>query len=270
MKQTILVTGATDGIGKQTAKELASSDYHLIIHGRTDDRVKSTLDEIKNESGNEDIEGYAANFESLKEVSDFANMLNKTYERLDVLINNAGVFQNKWEKTTDGNEKTFQVNHLAPFLLTNKILGLLENAKNPRIVNVASMVHSTAIDFENLQGEKDFDGNSAYSLSKLCNILFTYKLHRKLEDSSSHINTNCLHPGVIDTKLLRSNWGGIGNSVKEGAENVLYVATYDGIEEVSGKYFVNKMPQSSAMVTYENDKQDKLWEISENMVKDYF
>ena len=268
MKQTILVTGATDGIGKQTAKELASSDYHVIIHGRTDNRVKTTIDEVKNESGNEDVEGYAADFASFKEVSNLADLLNKTYEKLDVLINNAGIFQNKKEETADGYEKTFQVNHLAPFLLTNKLLDLLEKGKKPRIVNVSSMVHATAIDFENLQGETNFDGSSAYSLSKLCNILFTYKLAGKLE--SSEIKANCLHPGVINTKLLRMNYGNIGNSVKEGAENLLYVAKYPGLEHVSGKYFVNKMPQSSAQVSYEKNKQDKLWEISQNMVKDYF
>jgi len=268
MKQTILVTGATDGIGKQTAKELATSNYHVIIHGRTDDRVKTTIDEVKNESGNEDVEGYAADFASLKEVSNLADLLNKTYEKLDVLINNAGIFQNKKEETADGYEKTFQVNHLAPFLLTNQLLDLLEKGKKPRIVNVSSMVHATAIDFDNLQGEQSFDGSSAYSLSKLCNILFTYKLAEKLE--SSKIKVNCLHPGVINTKLLRENYGNIGNSVKKGAENLLYVATYPGIEHVSGKYFVNKMPQSSAQVSYEKTKQDKLWEISQNMVKDYF
>ena len=268
MKQTILVTGATDGIGKQTAKELASSNYYVIIHGRADDRVKTTIDEIKNETGNEDVEGYAANFASLGEVSNFADVLNKTYEKLDLLINNAGIFQNKKEETADGYEKTFQVNHLAPFLLTNKLLDLLEKGKKPRIVNVSSMVHATAIDFENLQGEKNFDGSSAYSLSKLCNILFTYKLAENLE--SSEIKVNCLHPGVINTKLLRMNYGNIGNSVKEGAENLLYAATYPGLENVSGKYFVNKMPQSSAQVSYEKNKQDKLWEISQNMVKDYF
>jgi len=268
MKQTILLTGATDGIGKQTAKELASSNYYVIIHGRTDDRVKTTIDEIKNETGNEDVEGYAADFASLKEVSGLADMLNKTNEKLDVLINNAGIFQNKKEETADGYEKTFQVNHLAPFLLTNKLLDLLEKGKKPRIVNVSSMVHATAIDFENLQGEKNFDGSSAYSLSKLCNILFTYKLAKNLE--SSEIKVNCLHPGVINTKLLRMNYGNIGNSVKEGAENLLYAATYPGLENVSGKYFVNKMPQSSAQVSYEKTKQDKLWEISQNMVKDYF
>jgi len=268
MKQTILVTGATDGIGKQTAKELASSNYHVIIHGRADGRVKATLDEIKKESNNEDVEGYAADFSSLKEVSNLADLLNKTYEKLDVLINNAGIFQNKKEETADRYEKTFQVNHLAPFLLTNKILNLLEKSEKPRIVNVASMIHATAIDFDNLQGEQSFDGSSAYSLSKLCNILFTYKLAEKLE--SSEIMVNCLHPGVINTKLLMNNFGNIGNSVKEGAENLLYVATYPGIENVSGKYFVNKMPQSSAQVSYEKNKQDKLWEISQNMVKDYF
>jgi len=268
MKQTILVTGATDGIGKQTAKELAMAKYHVIVHGRNEDKVNATIEELKKETENEDIEGQAADFESLKEVSELSDKLNKNYSKLDVLINNAGIFQNKKEETADGYEKTFQINHLAPFLLTNKLLDLLEKSEKPRIVNVTSMIHATAIDFENLQGEQSFDGSSAYSLSKLCNILFTYKLAEKLE--SSTIKVNCLHPGVINTKLLRNNYGNIGNSVKEGAENVIYVATYPGIEHVSGKYFVNKMPQSSAQVSYEKNKQDKLWEISQNMVKDYF
>jgi NAD(P)-dependent dehydrogenase (short-subunit alcohol dehydrogenase family) len=267
MKTTVLVTGATDGIGKQTAMELAMAEYHVIVHGKDIDRVENTTDQLKNASKNNDIEGFASNFESLKDVSVLADKIKDKYDKLDVLINNAGIFQKERELTEDGFEKTFQVNHLSHFLLTNLLLDLIRKSDKGKIVNVASMVHATAIDFENLQGEQNFEGSEAYALSKLCNVLFTYKLDRILD--KDNVTVNCLHPGVINTKLLRSNWGGIGGSVKEGAENVLYVATYEEIDHVSGKYFVNKMPQSSATITYEEDKQDKLWKVSEEMVKDY-
>jgi NAD(P)-dependent dehydrogenase (short-subunit alcohol dehydrogenase family) len=267
MKTTVLVSGATDGIGKQTAMELAMAEYHVIVHGKDIDRVENTTDQLKKTSKNNDIEGFASNFESLKDVSVLADKIKDKYDKLDVLINNAGIFQKERETTVDGFEKTFQVNHLSHFLLTNLLLDLIRKSEKGKIINVASMVHATAIDFENLQGEQNFEGSEAYALSKLCNVLFTYKLDRILD--KENVSVNCLHPGVINTKLLRSNWGGIGGSVKEGAENVLYVATYEEIDYVSGKYFVNKMPQSSATITYEEDKQDKLWKVSEEMVKDY-
>lgn len=267
MKTIVFITGATDGIGKQTAMELAMAEYHVIIHGRSIDRVENTIDELQKNSKNNDIDGFASDFGSLKDVSVLAEKINEKYERIDILINNAGVFQKERELTVDGFEKTFQVNHLAHFLLTNLLLDKIKNSDKGRIINVASMVHSTAIDFHNLKGEQNFEGSEAYAISKLCNVLFTYKLSRILEKNK--ITVNCLHPGVINTKLLRNNWGGIGGSVKEGAENVLYVATYEEIDHVSGKYFVNKMPQSSAMVTYEQEKQDKLWEVSKEMTKNY-
>jgi NAD(P)-dependent dehydrogenase (short-subunit alcohol dehydrogenase family) len=267
MKTTVLITGSTDGIGKQTAHELAMAEYQVIIHGKDIERVENTVDEIKNASKNDDIEGFASDFESLKDVSILAKKIKDKYDQLDILINNAGIFSKQHETTQDGFEKTFQVNHLSHFLLTNLLMDLIQKSDKGKIVNVSSMVHATAIDFDNLQGEQDFEGSEAYALSKLCNVLFTYKLDRMLDKDKTTVYV--VHPGVINTKLLRSNWGGIGGSVKEGAENVLYVATYEEIDHVSGKYFVNKMPQSSATVTYETDKQDKLWEVSKDMVKDY-
>ena len=267
MKTTVLVTGSTDGIGKQTALELAMAEYYVIVHGRDIDSVEKTVDELKNASNNNDIEGFAADFESLKDVSILAEKIKDKFDKLDILINNAGTFEKEKALTQDGYEKTFQVNHLSHFLLTNLLLDRLKKAEKGKIVNVASMVHSTAVDFDNLQGEQNFQGSEAYALSKMCNVLFTYKLNRILD--KENVTVNCLHPGVINTKLLRSNWGGIGGSVKEGAENVLYVATYEEIDHVSGKYFVSKNPQSSAMVTYEEEKQNRLWKISEEMVQDY-
>jgi len=267
MKQSILITGSTDGIGKETAKKLATSGYMVAIHGRNEDLVKKTLDEIKDQTGNSEITGYTSDFESLKEVAQMADRINKDFKKLDIFINNAGVFLKQRQLTPDGYEKTFQINHLAPFLLTNKIRGLIEAAGQGRIINVSSMIHSTALEFDNLQGEQKFEGGEAYGLSKLCNVLFTYKLARIYENSP--VTSNCLHPGIIDTKLLRANYPGMGNTVDEGAENTLYVATDPKLEQVSGKYFVNKMPQSSAMVSYETKIQDQLWDISQNMVKDF-
>lgn len=267
MSKNVFITGATDGIGKQSAIELAGKDYHVIIHGRSDDSVNQAIEDIRKESGKDDIAGYSGDFEVLSEVKDLADKVKKDYDNLDILVNNAGIFQKERELTKDGFEKTFQVNYLAHFLLTHLLMDLLENAEKARVVNVSSMVHATAIDFDNLQGEQSFSGSAAYGLSKLCNVLFTHKLAR--EKRGSNVTSNCLHPGVISTKLLKKNYGDIGAAVEEGAQNIIYVATSDAIEGVSGKYFVNQMPQSSATVTYETNVQDKLWEVSQEMLKDY-
>jgi len=267
MSKNVFITGATDGIGKQSAIELAGMDYHVIIHGRSDDSVNQAIEDIRKESGKDGIAGYSGDFEVLSEVKDLADKVKKDYANMDILVNNAGVFQKERELTKDGFEKTFQVNYLAHFLLTHLHMDLLKNNEGARVVNVSSMVHATAIDFDNLQGEQSFSGSAAYGLSKLCNVLFTHKLAREYRDS--YVTSNCLHPGVISTKLLKQNYGDIGAAVEEGAQNIIYVATSDAIEGVSGKYFVNQMPQGSATVTYETNVQDKLWEVSQEMLKDY-
>jgi NAD(P)-dependent dehydrogenase (short-subunit alcohol dehydrogenase family) len=267
MSKNVLITGATDGIGEQSAIDLAKMGYHVIVHGRDEESVNNALEEIGNESGKDDMKGFTGNLESLVEVQKLAEKIREQYDHLDILVNNAGIFQKEREMTPDGFEKTFQVNYLSHYLLTRLLLDLLRKGDNPRVVNVSSMVHSTAIDFDNLQGERDFVGSKAYGLSKLCNVLFTYKLARETNDSE--LTSNCLHPGVISTKLLKQNYGDMGSAVQEGSENILYVATSPKIEGVSGKYFVNKMPQSSATLSYEPAVQDRLWNVSEDMVSDY-
>lgn len=267
MSKNVLITGATDGIGKQSAIDLAKMGYHVIVHGRDEESVNKALEEIANESGKDDMKGFSGNFESLAEVKKLADQIREQYDHLDILVNNAGIFQKEREMTGDGFEKTFQVNYLSHYLLTRLLLDRLHKGDKPRVVNVSSMVHATAIDFDNLQGEQDFVGSKAYGLSKLCNVLFTHKLAREHEDNE--LISNCLHPGVISTKLLRQNYGDMGSAVQEGSENIFYVATSPNIEGVSGKYFVNQMPQSSATVSYETAVQDRLWKVSENMVADY-
>jgi len=267
MSKQVLITGATDGIGKQAAIDLAKMDYQVIVHGRDESSVNQALEEIGEAAGKKELRGFAGDFESLQEVKQMAGHIKNQMDRLDILVNNAGIFQKGREVTQEGYEKTFQVNYLSHYLLTRLLLNLLRKSDSARVVNVSSMVHSTAIDFENLQGEQNFVGSKAYGISKLCNVLFTYKLARETE--KENLTSNCLHPGVISTKLLKQNYGNIGSAVQEGSENIVYVATSQSIEGVSGKYFVNQMPQSSATLSYEPSVQDRLWEISEKMISGY-
>ncbi len=263
----ILITGSTDGIGKQTAFNLGSKGYQVIVHGRKKDRVEETTDELKEKTGNQSFFGYVADFESLQEVKEMAEKVRGEHPDLDVLLNNAGIMQNSKEFTADGFEKTLGVNYLAPFLLTRLLVPVLSRPGDTRIINVSSMMHGSSIDFENLQGEKSFDGSEAYGLSKLCNILFTYKLAR--EYSKEDFVTHCLHPGVINTKLLRRNFGNIGSPVEEGASNLEHAATSKNLKDITGKYFKDQREQSSASISYDHEIQDKLWKLSNKMSQSF-
>ncbi len=262
--KTILVTGSTDGIGKQTALQLARMGHRVIIHGRNPDKAKKAMGEIIKLSGNNDIESVSCDLSIQREIHQMAEEIQKRFDKLDVLINNAGVYQSKRELTPDGLEVTFAVNHMAPFILTNLLFELLkETAKQTgeaRVITVSSMIHASSIEFDNLQGERYFSGSYAYSLSKLCNVLFTYYYADMV--SQYDIRANCLHPGVIDTKLLRKGWGGGGASPEEGAKNSVYLATSDRVKGVSGKYFMNMRPTRSAAISYDKSVQKRLWDIS--------
>ena len=218
--KTVLITGSTDGIGKQTALELAEMGAKVILHGRNKSKAKQVLQEIERKTGNDRLDFFIANLSSLQQIRTMGADIRRKYDRLDVLINNAGVAMNKLELSEDGYEMTFAVNYLAAFALTHLLLDLLTHSAPSRIINVSSMVHSASLNFDNLVEPGQFDGWEAYCQSKLCNVLFTYELAEKLHDQG--VTVNCLHPGVIDTKLLRVNFGG-GSPVTEGSRKLVYL-----------------------------------------------
>ena len=264
--RVILVTGSTDGIGKQCALELAKKGATVLLHGRNPLLGKTVLEQIKKASQNDKIGLFVADFASLKQVRRLATEILEKHTRLDVLVNNAGVYMHDRQLTEDGFEVTFGVNHLAPFLLTNLLLDMIKKSAPSKIVNVSSMVHQNArLDFHNLQGEKRFDAYDAYSLSKLGNLLFTYELASRLHNSG--VTVNALHPGVIATKMLKAGFGSMGGrSVEDGAARIEYLIETLGIENVSGKYFVNDKEQTSSPHSRDEKFQKQFWALSEKMV----
>jgi NAD(P)-dependent dehydrogenase (short-subunit alcohol dehydrogenase family) len=266
--KTILITGSTDGIGKQTAIELAKFGSRIIIHGRNGERCKKAAVEIADKTENLNIDYLSADFTSLAQVKEMANSMNSKYERLDVLINNAGVFENEKIFTINGYEKTFSINHLAHFLLTNLLIDLLKITAPSRIINVSSIAHSNCdFDLENLNGEKYFNNYNAYAISKAANILFTYKLAEDLKETD--VTVNSLHPGVITTKLLRKGFNMQGASLEEGASTSVYLTSSPEVGGVTGKYFINSEESNSAPFTYDAELQGKLRDVSYKMVEKF-
>ncbi len=260
----ILITGATDGIGKQTALELAQMGHHVLVHGRNKTKSETAAAEIRKAAGNEKVEVVQADLTDFKDIEALAEKVKSRYNRLDVLLNNAGVFENERIILPNGLERTFMVNHIAPFALTLQLLDLLKNTPGARIVNVSSMAQSGSIDFDNLNGEKYFDSYNAYAVSKLENVLFTYKLARMLKDEN--VTVNCLHPGVINTKLLHAGWGMGGASVHQGAQTSVFAAVSPEMEGKTGLYLVSQKSTKSAAISYDKKVQERLWEISLEIV----
>ena len=259
----VLITGATDGIGKQTAFDLARKGAKVIVHGRNNQKAEQIASIVSRETGNDHIWGFGADLSTLHQVRDLAEKIGNRFDKIDVMINNAGVFMNEKEQSKDGFELTFAVNHLAHFVLTGLLLELIKKSDYARIINVASMAHASRLDFDNLQGEKHFDGYDAYTRSKLCNILFTNKLARLLRDT--HITANSLHPGVIRTKLLHAGWGGGGSDLANGSKTSVFLADSPDIAGLSGQYFANSRAVSASAVSYDISVQDRLWNLSEEL-----
>jgi NAD(P)-dependent dehydrogenase (short-subunit alcohol dehydrogenase family) len=269
-----LVTGGTSGIGKATALGLAKLKASVVIVGRDKERGESALKEISSKSGNQNVNLMLADFSSQQSIRQLAQEFKSNYEHLSVLVNNAGVFMLRHSVTVDGFEKTFEVNYLAPFLLTNLLLDLLKKSAPSRIVNVASASHyGEKIHFDDIEGEKHFSGFRAYGQSKLACVLFTHNLARRLEGSG--VTVNCLHPGFVRTNVARDNGllihffyklsGIFAVSPEKGAETVIYLSSSPEVSEVTGKYFTDKKEVRSSNESYDEKTSRRLWQLSEEL-----
>jgi NAD(P)-dependent dehydrogenase (short-subunit alcohol dehydrogenase family) len=261
-QKLILITGATDGIGKQTALELARGGARLLLHGRNQSKLEATRDELQRLVVGSLVEIVTADFSSLSEVRGLAEDVAARHGAIDVLVNNAGVYMNQLGMSRDGHEMTFAVNHLAPFLLTHLLLDALRAAPRARIVNVSSVAHMRGVlDFENLRGEKGFAPYGAYALSKLANVLFTVELARRLDGAP--ITVNALHPGVVSTKLLIEGFGMQGSdSLSQGAATSVYLATSPEVADVSGRYFVRCREAEMNPVAAQAGMASRFYELS--------
>ena len=268
--KTVLITGSTDGIGKQTAIILAQKGFFVLIHGRNKDKCKQTVEEISALTGSKNLDYFPCDLISLREVFNFSEEVKKRYDNLNVLINNAGVYLKDYMLSPEGIEATFQINHLSMFFLTLNLLPVIKtvNAEPARIINVSSMAHASKMDFDNLIKPAKYDGHRAYGLSKLCNIYFTIELSERLKDKN--ITANCLHPGVINTKLLRTGWGGIGGffggGLSKGAKTSVYLAVSKEVENITGKYFSDSKIAKPHNIAYNTDIRTKLWRLSEELI----
>ena len=260
--QTILITGATDGVGKLTAIDLATryKTANILIHGRNINKINKVIDEIKSESNNQNIEGYVADFSSLDDVRHLAKEILSKHDSINILINNVGAGFAAPRYGKDGTETRFTVNYLAPFLLTNLLSPAIKKALPSRIVNVSSAGQSP-IHFDDVMLEKNFDGVTAYSQSKLALIMFTIDLAEQLKDEN--ITVNALHPGTyLDTNMVHDAGIKPLGTAQSGADAEIYLATSDELKNVTGKYFNVKKEAKAHAQAYDVNARKKLHELS--------
>lgn len=269
-----MVTGATSGIGEETALQLAQMGATVIITARNDQKSRVAVERIRKYSGNAKIEGLVADFADQNQVRELAQEFLRRFDRLDVLVNNAGAVFLRRQPNADGIEMTFAVNHLAPFLLTNLLLESIKTSAPSRIINVASASHKNAvIKFDDLGGENGYRFMRAYGQSKLANVMFTYELAHRLEGSG--VTANALHPGFVATNIGANNGRLVSLflplmrifaiSPQKGAETIVYLASSPDVANVSGEYFYNMQSIPSSRISYDVEQQQRLWDISARM-----
>jgi NAD(P)-dependent dehydrogenase (short-subunit alcohol dehydrogenase family) len=270
-----VVTGANSGMGKAISTELARTGAVVVMLCRSKERGEAALKEVKELSGSSNVELMTCDLGSIKSIENFCMEFKKKYNRLNVLVNNAGVILPGWHQTAEGYELQFGVNHLGHFLLTNRLLELLITSAPSRIVNVASGAHKIGkIHFDDVNLKKNYTLWRAYAQSKLANILFTYELAERLK--GTEVTANCLHPGAVATSMGVNRDTGFGTFItgmlkpffqtaEQGAETTIYLATSKEVEGITGKYFYRKRPITSSKVSYDKVVSKRLWELSEEM-----
>lgn len=270
-----LVTGATSGIGKVTALELARKGATVVMVTRNINKGEGVRELIRARSDNNAIELLQADLADLSQVRRLAEEFRARHDRLDVLVNNAGLYVEKRAETVDGFEMTLAVNHLAPFLLTHLLLEPLKAAAPARIVTTSSGAHMAGrINFDDLQSKRNYKGFAVYSMSKLANVLFTYELAERLRGTG--VTANCLHPGMVAT-----NFGLSGNSMtslffqlarplmrspEKGAETVVYLASSPNVANATGKYFSDMRPATTLPICNDVQVRQRFWAESAKMV----
>jgi NAD(P)-dependent dehydrogenase (short-subunit alcohol dehydrogenase family) len=268
--QVHVVTGFTGGVGRATAGRLAATGATVVGVARDPARGESAANQIRADGGHVDV--LIADLSEMDQVRRLAAQISQRYDGIDVLVNNAGVAKFRREVTGDGLETTFATNHLAPFLLTNLLRESLTARAPARVVTVSSSVHSRikAIPWDDLQGERKYDPNFAYSLSKLLNILFTDELARRL--SGTGVTANCVHPGFLHTGLAREATGfyklffaavrPFQKGPEAGADTAVHVATAPQLAEVTGEYFAGHTPVRTTALARDPAAARRLWKIS--------
>jgi NAD(P)-dependent dehydrogenase (short-subunit alcohol dehydrogenase family) len=276
--KVVIVTGATNGIGFESAKVLAGMDATIIGVGRNPQKCADAASQIKTATGNAKVEFLVADLAVQAQVRQLAATFKQKYNRLDVLLNNAGGYFAKRETNADGQEMTWALNHLNYFVLTNELLDVLKASAPARIVNVSSGAHSGAkgINFEDVEFKTGYSGWSAYSHSKLANVMFTYELARRLDGTK--VTATVLHPGFVATGFGHNNGGLmrtgmnvvqklVAKKPEQGAETSVYLASSPEVEGVTGKYFSDSTETRSSAVSYDVAAQQRLWELSEQMIQ---
>ena len=273
--QTVLVTGGTGGIGRATATGLAAMGARVGITGRDIARTRAAAAEVAMASGNPAVDPFPADMSSQAEVRRLAEEVLAAYPRLDVLVNNVGGFWATRHLTADGLERTFAVNHLAAFLLTGLVLDRLKASAPARIVTVSSNAQAAArLNFDDLQGERSYSGQRAYSQSKLANVVFTYELARRLEGTC--VTATALHPGLVRTSFSAEDPSRLSKVMipllrpfmkapVRGAATSIYLASAPEAKGVTGRYFANRKPKTSSKASYDTAAAARLWQISADL-----
>lgn len=282
-EKTILITGANDGIGRATAERLATGGAHLVLACRDEVKAQQAAQAITEKTGNHRIDTLPLDLADFSSIRAAADEFLAEHPKLDVLINNAGVYTDSLELTKDGYELQFGVNHLGHFLLTMALMPAIRCCRHcSRVINVSSALHTKGgLDFGNFrgeQGDKHYNGSKSYAQSKLANVLFTMELDRRFGEE---LTTNCLHPGVVGTRLANKKAGTLTSTVwsmykpfaippHKGADTSVYLAESPEVQDVSGRYFDEKQCLRKPSSIARNEQlARRLWEFSEKAVADY-
>jgi NAD(P)-dependent dehydrogenase (short-subunit alcohol dehydrogenase family) len=269
MQKNIIITGATDGIGLAAAKVIASKNYRIGLVGRNPEKGKIAIETIQSLTGNENLDFLQCDLSSVKNIKQLSDEIKSRYSKIDVLLNNAGGANKTKQITSEGLEKTFATNQMNYFVLSTELIDIISESNDGRIINVASNAHIGAeVDYENINSEKNFSAWTSYCVSKLMNIMLTYKM-AAMQDK---VCVNALHPGFVDTNIA----GNEGNLIKyfvkfgaklfartvdNGADSSIYLSTSEDVKGVSGKYFFKCREISSSKASYVKDDWDRVWTL---------